>query len=113
LDVPELPQAYPFGGMFGRLPAYSLYARHVDGLSISNWRTGWQLPDARPAAVFDDVSNLRVAGFYAAAAGGQKAPILLNHARKVWMDAVTIGHQSTALSGANPGERQPDNGRVQ
>jgi hypothetical protein len=96
--------------MFGHLPAYSLYGRHVDGLSISNWRTSWQLPDARPAAVFDDVSNLRVARFHAAAAWGQKAAILLNHVSRVWMDAVTIAYQGTVLNGTNPRGRLPDTG---
>jgi hypothetical protein len=113
LAVPELPQAYPFGGMFGGLPAYSLYARHVDGLSISNWRTRWQLPDARPAAVFDDVSNLQVVGFEAAAAGGQKAGILLNHVSKARMEAVTVAHECAACNGSDPSQHEPSNRRRQ
>jgi polygalacturonase len=84
--VPELPGAYPFGGMFGQLPAYLLYARHVEGLSISNWRSLWQLPDVRPAAVFNDVSNLQVVGFHAAAVAGQKAVISLDHVSKALAD---------------------------
>jgi hypothetical protein len=111
LEVPELSRIYPFGGMFGRLPAYSLYARHVDGLSISNWRTRWQLPDARPAAVFDDVSNLQVVGFRAAAVGGQKAVILLNHANKTLMEAVTATHESALVNRPDPIEHQPGNRR--
>jgi hypothetical protein len=82
LEVPELPQDYPFGGMFGGLPAYSLYARHVEGLSINNWSTRWQSPDVRPAAVFDHVSNLQVVGFRVGGVGGQKAVILLDHVSK-------------------------------
>jgi Glycosyl hydrolases family 28 len=111
LEVPELPRIYPFGGMFGLLPAYSLYARHVDGLSISNWRARWQLPDARPAAVFDDVSNLQVVGFRAAAVGGQKAVILLNHVSKTLMEAVTAAHESAVRNGPDLGEHQPGNRR--
>jgi hypothetical protein len=111
LEVPELPHAYPFGGMFGRLPTYSLYARHVDGLSISNWRTQWQLPDARPAAVFDDVSNLQVVGFRAAAAGRQKAVILLNHVSNALMEAVMAAHGSALVNGSDPMEHQPGNRR--
>jgi len=120
LEVPELPQEYPFGGMFGGLPAYSLYARHVDGLSINNWRTRWQSPDVRPAAVFDHVSNLQVVGFRAGAVAGQKAVILLDHVSKAQIvaadesaaPAVRIqGHtgranavrQRTALSSARRG----------
>ena len=94
LEVPELPQDYPFGGMFGALPAYSLYGRHVDGLTIRNWRTRWQSPDVRPAAVFDHVSNLQIVGFHAAAAAGQKAVILLDHVSKAMI--LTAAHESTA-----------------
>src|SRR5215467_8604974 len=94
LEVPELPQDYPFGGMFGQLPAYSLYGRHVDGLIIRNWRTRWQSPDVRPAAVFDHVSNLQIVGFHAATAAGQKAVISLDHVSKALI--LTAAHASTA-----------------
>ena len=96
LEVPELPQAYPFGGMFGDLPAYALYARHVDGLRIRNWRTGWRSPDARPAAVFDHVSNLQIVGFHAAAAPGQKAAILLDYVTKGLITAASESAASMA-----------------
>jgi hypothetical protein len=95
LEVPELPQEYPFGGMFGGLRAYSLYARHVDGLSINNWRTRWQSPDVRPAAVFDHVSNLQVVGFRAGAVGGQKAVIILDHVTK---GLIVTGADQNAVS---------------
>ncbi len=81
--VPELPRAYPQGEMFGALPAYSLYARHVDGLVVSGWRNRWVRPDLRPAAVFDDVSDLQIRGFNSAAAGYEPVILLRNveHAR--------------------------------
>jgi hypothetical protein len=107
LQVPELPQAYPFGGMFGGLPAYSLYARHADGLSISNWRTQWQSLDVRPAAVFDNVSNLQVVGFHANAARMHQAVIVLDHASKVLMEAVTAAHQSPASTVRIKGNTSP------
>src|SRR5512142_1249439 len=31
-EVPEVPKAYPEARMFGRLPSYGFYCRHVDGL---------------------------------------------------------------------------------
>lgn len=51
--------------MFGSLPAYALYARHVVGLTVSNWQVQWTQPDLR--AVFDDVSGLKICGWRAAA----------------------------------------------
>ena len=63
LDVPELPEEYPEPAMFGPLPAYGLYARHVEGLTLRNVKSRWRSPDARPGAVFDDVRDLELHGF--------------------------------------------------
>jgi polygalacturonase len=68
LDVPEHAAKYPEGRMFGELPAYALYARHVEGLTVSNVRTWWEREDARPAMLFDDVRGLTVEGLRAPAA---------------------------------------------
>lgn len=53
----ELPEAYPDAEMFGSLPVYALYARHVVGLTVSNLAGSVDSPDPRSAAVFDDVSG--------------------------------------------------------
>jgi hypothetical protein len=62
-DVPEAPEKYPEATMFGALPGHSLYARHVEGLTLRNVKTRWLKPDARPAAVFDDVRGLELIAF--------------------------------------------------
>ena len=90
--VPELAGNYPDPGMFGALPAYGLYCRHVDGLTLSNvqlsfddgyWRLEpeegrrprWTTDDGVPipsepgepgrALVCDDVTNLQIEGLRA------------------------------------------------
>ncbi len=57
-NVPERPGMYPEATMFGKLPAYGFYFRHVVGLSIRNIRINPAESDVRPKFVFDDVSNL-------------------------------------------------------
>ena len=57
-DVPEKINAYPEFSMFGELPAWGLYVRHMDGLTMKNIRFNCISPDYRPALVFDDVINL-------------------------------------------------------
>lgn len=57
-EVPELPHAYPEFSMFGELPAWGFYVRHVDGLTMKNVRMKVKKPDYRPAIVYDDVLNL-------------------------------------------------------
>lgn len=34
--IPEMESRYPDGDMFERMPAYGMYCRHVDGLTLSN-----------------------------------------------------------------------------
>ncbi len=54
--VPECADAYPQCTMFGPLPAWGLYARHVDGLALRDLRCRAQTPDERDMLVLDDVS---------------------------------------------------------
>jgi hypothetical protein len=56
-NVPESTVDYPEPSNFGLLPAYGLYARHVDGLTVTNFKTSYQKTDTRPAIVLDDVQN--------------------------------------------------------
>jgi polygalacturonase len=55
--VPEAEGAYPHAPMFGPLPAYGLYVRHVRGLSMRNVRLAVEAADARPASILEDVTR--------------------------------------------------------
>ncbi len=55
--VPERENAYPDPGMFGILPTYGFYLRHVDGVTLRNVAVTCANPDLRPAYVLDDVTN--------------------------------------------------------
>jgi hypothetical protein len=46
--------------MFGELPAYGLYMRHVNGITIKNIKFTLDDADFRPAFVFDDVKDLKM-----------------------------------------------------
>ena len=59
-SVPEKEKDYPEFSMFGELPAWGLYARHVDGLTMRNVYLGSAKQDYRYAVVFDDVKNLEM-----------------------------------------------------
>jgi polygalacturonase len=60
LDVPEAEGDYPHAPMFGPLPAHGLYVRHAEGVTLRNVRLRVAAADARPAAAFDDVSDLQL-----------------------------------------------------
>ena len=97
LAVPELADAYPYGGMFGMLPGYSLYARHVEGLSINNWRSRWEMADPRPAAVFDDVGDLRIIGLNASVAHGPQPVVLLNDVNEAIIEGLSADQPVTSM----------------
>jgi len=56
-DVPEREKGYPEPSMFGVLPAYGLYVRHVQDLSVRNVEVSYQQEDKRPPIVLDDVTG--------------------------------------------------------
>ena len=65
-EVPENEASYPSGRMFGPLPAYGFYCRHVKNLRLHNLDLDFDKPDHRPAIVCDDVLDLDLAGLQAA-----------------------------------------------
>jgi len=56
--VPEKIADYPEFSMFGELPAWGLYVRHMDGLTMKNIKLSIAASDYRPAIIFDDVKNM-------------------------------------------------------
>lgn len=62
-EIPECVDAYPEFHMFGELPAWGFYVRHVDGIVFENVRIRLNEPDYREAIVMDDVSGFVENGF--------------------------------------------------
>jgi polygalacturonase len=59
-QVSEKPDAYPEATMFGVLPAYGFYCRHVTGLRFDNVGLKLESDDYRPAIVCEDVHGLEI-----------------------------------------------------
>ena len=63
-QLPEKESAYPEFDMFGKtLPASTLYARHVQNLTLQNIHAALEHPDRRPPAILIDVQNLTPSDF--------------------------------------------------
>ncbi|AIE84321.1 glycoside hydrolase family 28 protein [Fimbriimonas ginsengisoli] len=56
--VPERVKEYPEFTMFGELPSWALYARHVRGLKIADFSATLEKKDYRPPFALDDVRGL-------------------------------------------------------
>ncbi|HWD89753.1 MAG TPA: glycoside hydrolase family 28 protein [Mucilaginibacter sp.] len=56
--VPELEKNYPEPSMFGTMPSYGFYIRHVDGIKLRDIEVSYLNADLRPAFIFDDVNGI-------------------------------------------------------
>ena len=61
-EVPEKEKAYPNFHIFGKLPCYGMFVRHVNGLTVQNTRLSYKYPDVRPAIILDDVDDYHLRG---------------------------------------------------
>ena len=55
--VPEKIKDYPEYSMFGELPSWGFYIRHVKGITMKNIKLKLDNVDYRPAFVLDDVQE--------------------------------------------------------
>ncbi len=73
--IEEKEASYPESTMFGTLPAYGFYCRHVKGLRFVNLQLGTDQTDLRHAMMFDDAEDVEIDGLDAQFSPGA-APML-------------------------------------
>lgn len=83
-QVPEAAKDYPEFSMFGELPAYGFYVRHVNGISMKNIKLTLDNPDFRPAFVFDDVKGIQMEEI--TVPKKQKGQIILKNSKEIGLD---------------------------
>jgi hypothetical protein len=71
--------------MFGTLPAYGFYCRHVRGLSLDGVRLATAQPDARYAIVCDDVEDLALTDSDTSGQAEAPSAVLLRQVRGAWI----------------------------
>jgi len=94
-QVPENAEAYPEYSMFGVLPAYGCYCRHVRNLVFDHVEVDAATPDDRPSLVCEDVATLRLSAWSAAPEMGNGPVIRLENVR----DALIHDCRGSARSG--------------
>ena len=57
-EVPENEKNYPEPSMFGDMPSYGFYIRHVAGLKMRDVEVSFLSDDARPAFLFNNIKSL-------------------------------------------------------
>ena len=78
--IPERPDGYPESTMFGTLPAYGFYGRHVKGLRFSGVKLRAEKSEPRHALVFDDAEDVAINGLDLAPKPGGAEPVALRGA---------------------------------
>ncbi len=84
-EIPEVPSAYPEARMFGRLPSFGLYCRHVSGLRLRDLVIGGAAEEMRPALVCDDVRNLDISGLRTTATSSSQPVVKLIQTSGAWL----------------------------
>ena len=59
-SIPEHPKEYPEFSMFGEIPAWGFYIRHVNNMQMKNITLLLNNSDYRPAFVFEDTKNISI-----------------------------------------------------
>lgn len=106
LAVPEYPARYPEGNMFGILPAYGLYCRHVEGLTLRNLRVGWQQRDVRPALIVDDAREVELEGLVVEAMAGNAPVVWLNDVVGAFVQGCRLRTDTALFLKASGGKSQ-------
>ena len=91
--VPEHEKRYPEYSMFGHLPAYGFYVRHVDGISMHSMRLTLTKSDLRPALVFDDVQDIDLFDFDAEMNGETSALVRMTNVNGGWIHGCRLTKQ--------------------
>lgn len=103
--VPEKPKAYPEFNMFGVLPAYGLYCRHVAGLRFSNIETAFLSTEYRPALLCEDLNDLEVLTSNFAAIEDGSPSVVLQKAHNAMVQGCWAARQEAFLSLVGPDNR--------
>ena len=93
----ELENQYPESTMWGDLPAYGFFIRHVSGLTISGLHLSYEREDLRPPLVFNDVADVRIHGLDAAVSVKAEAVIVVEYTNGLLLTGSRISTPATAL----------------
>ena len=86
--VEEAENAYPEGDMFGELPAYGLFLRHVENLNISTMQLQFEKNDVRPAIYADDVKGLILSGLSAKTTEQSSSLLFLKNIKNTFLQSI-------------------------
>jgi hypothetical protein len=91
--IPEQIKSYPEARMFGRLPAWGLYCRHVNGLRLRDLWFSSPASQSTPVLLCDDVKQVEISGLRATALSQSASSIEFQNVQGAWI------HDTRAIAG--------------
>ena len=76
--------------MFGELPSWGFYVRHVEGLTMKNVTLRLRDKDFRPALVFDDVHGLHLENMSLSKTNDMQSPLVMRNVSGETVGKVTV-----------------------
>jgi polygalacturonase len=89
-NIPELESEYPDSDMFGNLPAYGFFCRHIRNLRLQWIDMTLENTDKRSAFVFDDVQKLDLESIDAQRSEGAATVIHFNEIKQVMIRGCSL-----------------------
>jgi len=80
-EIPEKPEAYPASFMYGILPAYGFFCRHLRNLNFHNISISYENEDARPALYCENIQGLNIDSFNADISPEANAVFVFNNVK--------------------------------
>ena len=93
-DLPQIAGEY---FMMGPMPAYGLYARGVNGLTLQNIRLQVASPDLRPALIFDHVQDVAINGLNVQANASAESALRIIDSKDVLLTAPRLLTSTTTF----------------
>lgn len=101
--IEEFPEKYPEFGMFGTLPAYGFFCRHVNGLTMQNIELSYELADYRPAIYLKDVKDFKISVLKASCEEGAESLILIDSSNNIIVKDCNVSKNIDALASITKG----------
>ena len=98
--VAENASKYPEHSMFGALPAYGFYCRHVQNLAFTNINVGFEKADSRPSLVCDDVAGLELTNWQGQARTTNSDPFRFVNVSNARVDSIPFEAAAKPQPGA-------------
>ncbi len=85
-QIADEADKYPEYNMFGTLPSYGFFCRHVRGLRMDNVQVGFSQKDLRPAFIFQDIEELELNAYRASLDQSVDHAVVLKNVRVASID---------------------------